>query len=587
MFGKIIDIKDKILYVENLKKIAVTNYIGYHVVFEGNKKIVGEITFVTVSEFQIKLLGEILNGKFISGIDVYPFSDATVRLIYKNELELIIGNQSVYAPKTLLFGRSSIYDGFSNTCDLNDFFSSHFAIIGNTGSGKSCGVARLIQNIFAENKKNPTNCHIILFDAYGEYKSALTRINSHPGINVKCLCSDGNLVNQNDEILRIPPYLLEADDLALLLNINDSQLITTLEKTLTYVYIFKGEDELCEKYKNDIIAKVFLDILSSGKPAQQIRDQSLAFLSKYNTKDINLETIIPQMGYNRTIRQCLNIDTQGKMLAVELLIENMKKYSEVSIEKITIRPTEYNLDDLYNALEFALISDGTMNNQSAYEKLNVLKTSLHSIINGENRKFFEYDGYVSRESFVKKLFTSNNGENVQLVDVDFNGIDDRIAKVICKLYAKILYKFSTSIEDRGSFPINIIIEEAHRYVQMDNDINVIGYNVFDRISKEGRKYGLLLGLITQRLSELSSTALSQCSNFIVFRMYYPDDIKMITSISSNVTPEAVERVKSLRPGSALLFGSAFKVPLITQFEIPNPMPTSTSVNITGKWYDEF
>ena len=122
---------------------------------------------------------------------------------------------------------------------------------------------------------------------------------------------------------------------------------------------------------------------------------------------------------------------------------------------------------------------------------------------------------------------------------------------------------------------------------MDNDINVIGYNVFDRISKEGRKYGLLLGLITQRLSELSATALSQCSNFIVFRMYYPDDIKMITSISSNVTPEAVERVKSLRPGSALLFGSAFKVPLITQFEIPNPMPTSTSVNITSKWYDEF
>ena len=445
MFGKIIDIKDKILYVENLKKIAVTNYIGYHVVFEGNKKIVGEITFVTVSEFQIKLLGEIVNDKFISGIDVYPYSNATVRLIYKNELELIIGSQSVYAPKTLLFGRSSIYDGFSNTCDLNDFFSSHFAIIGNTGSGKSCGVARLIQNIFAENKKNPTNCHIILFDAYGEYKSALTRINSHPGINVKCLCSDGNLVNPNDEILKIPPYLLEADDLALLLNINDSQLITTLEKTLTYVYIFKGEDELCEKYKNDIIAKVFLDILSSGKPAQQIRDQSLAFLSKYNTKDINLETIIPQMGYNRTIRQCLNIDPQGKMLAVELLIENMKKYSEVSIEKITIRPTEYNLDDLYNALEFALISDGTMNNQSAYEKLNVLKTSLHSIINGENRKFFEYDGYVSRESFVKKLFTSNNGENVQLVDVDFNGIDDRIAKVICKLFAKILYKFSTSI----------------------------------------------------------------------------------------------------------------------------------------------
>ena len=586
MFGRIIDIKDKILYVENLKKVALTNYIGYHIIFDGAKKIVGEITFVTASDFQVKLLGEILNGNFIPGIDVYPLSNTPIRLIYKNELELIIGSQEVYAPKTLLFGKSSIYDGYYNTCSLNDFFSNHFAIIGNTGSGKSCGVSRLIQNIFSENKKNPTNSHIIIFDVYGEYKSAFSTINSHPGINIKCLCSDGNLTSDNDEIIKIPLYLLEADDLALLLNITDPQLITTLEKTLTYVYIFKSEDKLCEKYKNDIIAKVFLDILSSGKPAQQIRDQSLAFLSKYNTENLNLETIIPQMGYNRTIRQCLNIDPQGKLLAVELLMENLKKYSEVSIEKISVRPTEYNLDDLYNALEFALISDGSVNNTSVYEKLSILKTSLHSLITSENRKFFDYNGYVSRETFVKNLFTSSNDENVQIVDVNFNGIDDRLAKTLCKLFAKILYKFSTTIEDRGTFPINMIIEEAHRYVQSDNDINVIGYNIFDRIAKEGRKYGILIGLITQRLAELSSTVLSQCSNFIVFRLYYPEDIQMISNISSNVTFEAIERVKSLRPGSALLFGTAFKVPMITRFEIPNPMPTSTSVDITGRWYND-
>ena len=61
---------------------------------------------------------------------------------------------------------------------------------------------------------------------------------------------------------------------------------------------------------------------------------------------------------------------------------------------------------------------------------------------------------------------------------------------------------------------------------------------------------------------------------------------MISNISSNVTFEAIERVKSLRPGSALLFGTAFKVPMITRFEIPNPMPTSTSVDITGRWYND-
>ena len=202
------------------------------------------------------------------------------------------------------------------------------------------------------------------------------------------------------------------------------------------------------------------------------------------------------------------------------------------------------------------------------------------------RKFFEYEGNVDRNTYVKSLFLTPVNDNVQFVDVDFNGIDDRFAKIIIKIMSKILYKFSTSNPDRGSFPINIIIEEAHRYVQNDNDINIIGYNIFDRISKEGRKYGLLLGLITQRISELSSNALSQCSNFIVFRMFYPEDIKMVTSISSNISLHDVDKVKSLRPGSALLFGNAFKVPLITEFEIPNPMPKSTNVDIISKWYEE-
>ena len=586
MFGKIINIVDRILFVENLKKQSLTNFIGYHVVFEDNKKIVGEIIFVNDNEFQIRLLGELKTEVFIPGIDIYPFSTATCRLVYKNELELIIGNQNVYDVKNVLFGRSSIYDGFSITANLNDFFSNHFAVIGNTGSGKSCGVARMLQNIFSDSKKNPIKSHIIMFDAYGEYISSLKNINNHPDVNVKILTSKNTAEMPNAELIKIPPYLLDADDLAILLNIEDPTLIPTIEKTLKYVYIFKSDDKICDKYKNDIVAKGFLEMLSSGKAAQQIRDQALAFLSKYNTKDINLETIIAQPGLSRTIRQCLNVDTQGKILALELLIDYVKKFSEIKIDQISVTPTEYSLSDLYYALEFAIVSEGAMNNPSIYEKMNVLKTSLHGIINSDSKVFFEYNDYVSRENYIKKLFTAPNGEPVQLIDVDFNGIDDRMSKTLIKLMAKIFYKFCTTIEERGSFPINILVEEAHRYIHMDNDINVIGYNVFDRIAKEGRKYGLLLGVITQRLSELSSNVLSQCSNFIVFRMFYPDDIAMITSISSNVSPQDVEKVKSLRPGSALLFGSAFKIPLVTQFEIPNPMPTSTNVNIVDCWYND-
>ena len=585
MFGKILKIEDKIVIVDNLKKESLTNLIGYHVVFEDRIKIVGEIIFVDESVFHISLVGFFSGEKFSSGIDIFPSSKAVCRLVYKNELEQIIGNQNTSMPANLLLGSSTIYNGFNISVNMNDLFSNHFAVIGNTGSGKSCGVARIFQNIFADNKKNPNNSHIIIFDAYGEYRSSLVEIDKHPGINVKFFTSDTNLKG-NDQIIKIPPYLLEADDLALLLNLKDPELITTLQKTLTYVYIFKGEDEICKKYKNDIVAKGLQDMLSSGKTAQQIRDQAIAFLTKFNTEDINLETTISQPGLTRTMRQCFNIDSQGKILALEWITEYLKKFSEVNIEQVHVMPSEYPLDDLYYALEFAIVSEGGLNNEKIYEKLNRLKTQLHGIINSDQRMFFEYEGFVSRETFVQNLFTAPNGDNAQIIDVDFNGIDDRLAKVIIKIFSKIFYRYTTTLENRGSFPINIVVEEAHRYIQQDSDIDVIGYNIFDRISKEGRKYGLLLGLITQRLSELSATALSQCSNFIVFRMYYPEDINIISSIASNVTMDAIEKVKSLRPGSALLFGTAFKIPLITQFEIPNPMPTSTNVNIVNKWYNE-
>ena len=121
-------------------------------------------------------------------------------------------------------------------------------------------------------------------------------------------------------------------------------------------------------------------------------------------------------------------------------------------------------------------------------------------------------------------------------------------------------------------------------MQNDNDINILGYNIFDRITKEGRKYGVILGLITQRPSELSVTALSQCQNFLIFKMFHPEDIKIINSITSNVSSETIEQIKNLNSGTCMAFGSAFKLPLIVKLDLPDPMPKSTSADIVSSWY---
>ena len=173
---------------------------------------------------------------------------------------------------------------------------------------------------------------------------------------------------------------------------------------------------------------------------------------------------------------------------------------------------------------------------------------------------------------------------VQLININLDNLDDRFAKIITKLYSKLLFNYTTSRNPRGKFSVNIVLEEAHRYVQNDNDINIIGYNIFDRITKEGRKYGTLLTFITQRPSELSTTALSQCANYIVFRVFHPEDLNIVRSMSTNVSSETLEKIKGLNPGTAFCFGTGFKIPTLVMFTLPRPLPESTSLKISELWY---
>lgn len=583
MFGKIIDVSENIVILENTTKQLQLNLKGVHIVFEEKeRKIVGKITEIKREAIHIFLIGEIANNIFIPGIDIAPTLNVTPRVINAQELVLIIGNQNFHDKRTLLIGDSINYNNFKITANLNEFFSNHFAIIGNSGYGKSCGVARLIQNLFYYNETPPKNMHMIIFDVYGEYLKAFEKIETINGIHVK------NFKNEQEDIasaIALPPYFLDADDLAILLNVEDPYLIPILEKTLQYVSIFKSEDPASLEYKNNIIATSILEVLSSGKEASQIRDQVLSILNKYNTNDLNVNSEIKEPGYSRTVRQCLNIDNQGKINAISQIIDFFNQFKKTNLKEYALVPNlVYSLEDIYDALEFALLSEGVYNSVSMYERATTLKIHLHQVINGPNKKFFEYPNVISKKEYVESLFKNINNENCQIVNVSLNSVEDRFAKILTKLYSKLFFDYATNLEQRGSFPINIVLEEAHRYVNNDQDINIIGYNIFDRITKEGRKYGILMGFITQRPSELSETSLSQCSNFLVFRIFHPEDYKIIDSITSSITRDDLERLKTLRKGMCLSFGSAFHIPLIARLEMPDPEPASSNVDITNIWY---
>lgn len=577
MFGKIKIIDQNIITIENISGKTLSSLINCHLILmENNRRIVGEVIYVDLSIIKLLLVGEITNNQFTAGISKKPSGTSEIRIITLQELELIFG-KSNFSKERLYLGKSTVYNNLNISINLNDFFAYHNAIIGNTGSGKSCGVARILQNLFVLNPYKPKNAHIILFDAYGEYTNTFNEINQF-GLNFANYKVKGLLDSKNQ--LYFPAYFLDADDLAILLNVTSGDQLPTLNKTLKLVNIFKSNDPTIKDYKNDIIANCILDILTSGRTSTQIRDQIIAVLSNYNTETLNLNSIIHQPGYDRTLRQCLLIDEQGKINAIHEVVSFFQKYNKINLDNITINNNLlYNLDDLYYALEFALISEGNINNDQAYKQNNIMKTRLKNIINSEENKVFNYGLYISKEDYIKKLFNQT-----QIINIDLSNLDDHFAKTLTKLLSKLMFNYTTSINNRGYYAINIILEEAHRYVQNDNDINVIGYNIFDRITKEGRKYGTMLTFITQRPSELSTTALSQCANFIAFRITHPNDLNMVKSISSNVSIETIEQLKSLNPGTALCFGNGFKIPTMIKFNLPSPMPISSSVDISNIWY---
>ena len=589
MIGTIEEIIDNTVTIKlSINMREQPSLVNLHVIFEdgSNRKIVAEIANTNLTTMTATIVGEFVDGVFLPGASFKPSFKSNVRLINKEELEQIFGNQDLPFGTTN-FGMSSVYQGFQINVSVNSFFSGHFCVLGNSGSGKSCTVASILQRLFLTEKKLPIKSSFFFFDAYGEYDNAFSQLGQiNPKLAYKSYTT--NLVEPNTEILQIPIWLLDVDDLALLLDVNDAAQLPIIEKALKLVPILTGTSENVIRRKNDIIARALQDILLSGKESTKIRDQVIGVLTKFNTPTLRLDTPIVQPGYTRTLKQCLYIDKTGKIQEMELVVEFIRAY--IIDENIDIPKEElnlfYTLNDLEMAMDFSLISEGILKSDKVFDNANIISVRLHTLATSDNKYYFSYPRYVNREQYIQSLMWDNKtNRKAQIINFNINYVDDRVAKVMTKIISRMIFMRSSVLRPRGSEAYHIVIEEAHRYVQKDNDINLLGYNIFERIAKEGRKYGVFLGLITQRPSELSDTCVAQCINFLIFRTIHPVDLKYIKEMVPSVSTEISLQLKNLKPGDCIAFGSAFKIPTIIHITLPNPEPLSNNVNLESVWFE--
>ena len=581
MFGRIIFISESVAHIENtLKNNETMDLMNIHVIFEApNQRILGEIAEINPEVIKIRFLGEYVNGRYVNGVIRKPLLSSHIRIINESELKELIGSKT---EKSFELGHSAIYKNYTVYPKINSFFSNHFFICGNSGAGKTHGISRIIQNVFMDKSIVNENANLFLFDAYGEYKNALKGINNYnPKYAYKFITS--NIHDQDDFPLEIPVSLLKLDDMALLLQASSHSQLPIIERTIRLAKIFSQNNEESIRYKNHLIAKALLAILFSNQTTAHKKNEIFTIIEVCHTDDFNFDSRIAGLGYSRSFSECFEIDSNGNFGESVLITDYILKHVDDTLEE-TKEPEiySYSMLDFSKALEFTLISEGFQNNSKVYDDAIMIKVRLSSILNTKVGTYFVNKGYVTAEDFVKSLVMKNN-QKAQIININLEDVDDVYAKVIVKIVCRILFEYTKGLKNRASMPIHMILEEAHRYIQNDNDTFLLGYNIFDRIAKEGRKYGAILGIISQRPVEISDTVIAQVSNFLIFKMTHPKDLKYIEEMLPNISSDVIEKQKTLQPGNCVAFGGAFKIPMIVHMDMPDPPPYSSNCDVSGCW----
>ena len=175
----------------------------------------------------------------------------------------------------------------------------------------------------------------------------------------------------------------------------------------------------------------------------------------------------------------------------------------------------------------------------------------------------------------------------QITIIDMSLLPFQVLETITGLIGRLILEFLSRFdkEERGIMPIVIALEEAQNYIPEKNqkDRDSISRKVFERIAREGRKYGLSLLVSSQRPSELSKTVLSQCNSFIVHRIQNPDDQTYIRKLVSAANSEILSQLPTLPQQHVIIMGDCVRTPVVARMNTAKPRPNSNDPEFVNNW----
>lgn len=243
-------------------------------------------------------------------------------------------------------------------------------------------------------------------------------------------------------------------------------------------------------------------------------------------------------------------------------------------------PLPYRMDDLLKLLDERI---GRLDGRDEKPYLRQLKTRVLSAINNPRYSFMFSSNTIS-DTILETVGTIFRipGDGKPVTTFQLAGIPsevvDSVASVLCRM------AFEIALWSEGAIKILVVCEEAHRYISSDSKLGFLPTRqAISRIAKEGRKYGVSLGIVTQRPGELDPTILSQCSTVFAMRLANDRDQEIIRSALPNSSTSTISFLASIGNGEAIAFGEAVAVPMRMMFErVPNyALPSANGIQSTA------
>ncbi|OFT22638.1 ATP-binding protein [Arthrobacter sp. HMSC08H08] len=516
--------------------------------------------------------------------------------------EVAIANTSPPATKlnTLTIGTSAIFSDYDVKIRINEFFGAHSAILGNTGSGKSCTISSFLQEALGKVGLEPAGgSTFVLFDTNGEYRRAVSELPAP----IQRTCARIDFVQPSTfypadpyderEQLKdfvLPHWLLNLEEWELLLQASDrvQRPILRTALGLTSLFAAKNHESEFATLRNHILASCLLFLLMDSENATAANSRIRGLLNVYPLpeKITSLITSNLKVHYGSFKTQGLQ-EVEHTLKALQLPEAEMPSYKN----------HPFRFSDLITALDLAILYEESHGNRRVRDNCSTLLTRVKSLGARDEFSFLCHDhfvrdiGEVTAESFTDSILGIERHatfckKQAQVYVLDLSAVDDEVVEVVSSVVTRLIFDRLRHSTTRNSFPVNLILEEAHRYVPRRSvgASTLEATRIFERVAKEGRKYGLFLMLSSQRPSELSGTVLSQCSNYVIHRIQNPEDLQHIRRMTPFISESVLNRLASLPKQFALVFGTSVSIPTTFKVRTAAPLPHSDDSDVSDHWY---